>query len=123
MYSFKFEDKRPDLIRKMVAIDVGGAMKPGPCAGLFIVSYQMWLLLAFVLGKPVGDFMSTSLARLFGAPSARRIAKASSCYPYYHVWKQVCSGGAPPDMMTTSPLLFIHGCSGVKKIVVSETET
>ena len=27
MYSFKFEDKRPDLVRKMVAIDVGGAIK------------------------------------------------------------------------------------------------
>lgn len=41
MYSFKFEAKRPDLVRKMVAIDVGGAMKPSVCGAILMVTYQV----------------------------------------------------------------------------------
>ena len=41
MYSFKFEAKRPDLVRKFVAIDVGGAMKPSVCGAMMMVTYQV----------------------------------------------------------------------------------
>lgn len=41
MYSFKFEAKRPDLVRKFVAIDVGGAMKPSVCGAMLMVTYQV----------------------------------------------------------------------------------
>lgn len=41
IYSFKFEAKRPDLVRKFVAIDVGGAMKPSVCGAVLMVTYQV----------------------------------------------------------------------------------
>lgn len=41
MYSFKFEAKRPDLVRKMVAVDVGGAVKPSVIGAVLMVTYQV----------------------------------------------------------------------------------
>lgn len=117
MYSFKFAEKRPDLVRKMVAIDVGGAMKPGPLGAFCIVSYQVWLIMAFLCGKPVGNWMSGGFAGLIDAPNGSRIAKASSCYPYYHVWKAIIKQGSK-SMLPECPLLFIHGRAGIKKIMV-----
>lgn len=105
----------------MVAIDVGGAMKPGPLGAMCMISYQMWLILAFLAGKPIGNWMAGGFARLIDAPNGRRIAKASSCYPYYQVWKHAIRHGAG-SMMPDCPLMFIHGRAGMKKIMVSVRE-
>ncbi|CAB1119295.1 unnamed protein product [Ectocarpus sp. CCAP 1310/34] len=118
MYSFKFEAKRPDLVRKMVAIDVGGAMKPSICGAMLMVTYQLWLCAAFFLGRPIGDGIARSFAWLMGSPSGARIARASTCYPYYHTWKHIlCSGEKVRPMMPKCPLMFLHGTAGVKKIM------
>lgn len=55
-----------------------------------------------------------------GSPSGARIARASTCYPYYHTWKHIlCSGEKVRPMMPQCPLMFLHGTAGVKKIMVS----
>lgn len=112
------EAKRPELVHKMVTIDIGGAIKPSPLALLFIVSYQLWLVVAFALGGPVGDFMAKSFAWLAGAPAWNRVARASVCYLYYHWWDKVIRGGVPKAMTPQCPLLFLYGCIGAKKILV-----
>lgn len=121
IYSYMMEDRRPELVRKIVAMDVGGVVKPGVLEGLMFVCYQMWLLLAFNLGKPVGDAMARTFARKIGAPSAARIATASSCYPYYHTWKDLVRGKKPKAMMPKCPLLFLYGRTGLKKYLVRTT--
>lgn len=85
MYSFKFEAKRPDLVRKMVAIDVGGAMKPSVGGAILMVTYQLWLCAAFLLGRPIGDVIARTFARILGSPSGARLARASTCYPYVRI--------------------------------------
>ena len=119
MYSFKFEAKRPDLVRKMVAIDVGGAIKPSVCGALLMVSYQLSLCLAFLLGRPIGDGLARMFACILGSPSGARIARAATCYPYYYTWKHLlCSGEKPKAMMPQCPLMFLYGTAGVKKVLV-----
>ena len=120
LYSFILEKKRPDLVRKMVAIDVGGAIEFKPLQLLCIMSYHFWLIIAFVVGGPIGDAMAQSFAWLVGAPFRSNVAKASVCYPYYHWWKQkLCRGPKVGAMVPEVPLLFLYGTSGPKAAVVS----
>lgn len=119
MFAFMLEAKRPELVQKMVAIDVGGVIKPGPLEFLVICSYQLWLAVAFLLGGPVGDFMAKSFAWLAGAPAWNRVARGAVCYPYYHWWDKVYRGEKVKGMMPQCPLLFLYGCTGAKKILVS----
>lgn len=73
-----------------------------------------------MLGRPIGDGIARSFAWLLGSPSGARIARASTCYPYYHTWKHLlCSGEKVRPMMPQCPLMFLHGTAGVKKVMVS----
>lgn len=114
------EKKRPDLVSKIVAIDVGGAVEPGKLALFVIISYHLWLILAFVIGGPVGDAMAWSFARLVRAPLAGRIATASAGYPYYYWWKRKLSKTEDKikTMTPNVPVLFLYGTAGVKKYMV-----
>lgn len=76
--------------------------------------------MAFLLGRPIGDGIARFFAWLLGSPSGARIARASTCYPYYHTWKNLlCSGEKVRPMMPQCPLMFLHGTAGVKKVMVS----
>ena len=121
MYSYMLEKKRPDLVRRMVAIDIGGVLKPPPLGAIFIVSYHLWLITAFLLGGPIGNAMSRAFAWLARAPLRSRVARASVGYPYYHLWKRKLSKTEEdvPPMMPEVPLLFLYGTAGVKKTLVS----
>lgn len=89
-----------------------------PCINT--IPSQLWLCLAFVVGRPIGDGIARSFAWLLGSPSGSRIARASTCYPYYHTWKHIlCSGEKVRPMMPQCPLMFLHGTAGVKKLMVS----
>ncbi|CAM9573442.1 unnamed protein product, partial [Hapterophycus canaliculatus] len=103
----------------MVAIDVGGAVEPNFLGLLVIISYHMWLIAAFRIGGVVGDTMARSFAWLVGAPSGARVAKARSCYPYYHWWKRRFDKNQEPikDLMPDAPLLFLYGTAGYKRLL------
>lgn len=80
---------------------------------------QLWLCLAFVVGRPIGDGIARFFAWVLGSPSGARVARASTCYPYYHTWKHIlCSGEKVRPMMPQCPLMFLHGTAGVKKFMV-----
>lgn len=84
-YSHKLEAKRPELVREMVTIDVGGAIKPGVIGGIILITYQLWLAAAFLIGPPIGDVMARFFAWVCSTPSGGRVARASTCYPYYNM--------------------------------------
>ncbi|CAM9748572.1 unnamed protein product [Laminaria digitata] len=121
IYSFMLEKKRPDLVRRMVAIDIGGVLKVPPLALFIIALYHSWLIISFLLGGPIGDAMSRAFAWLVGAPLRARVARASVGYPYYHWWKRKFSKDEEnvPPMMPKVPLLFLYGTAGAKKFLVS----
>ncbi|CAM9811986.1 unnamed protein product [Ectocarpus sp. 4 AP-2014] len=117
-FSFMVEKKRPELVKRMVAIDVGGAVEPG-LGSLIIMSYHLWLIAAFRIGGPIGDVMARSFARLVGAPAGARVATARSCNPYYHYWKRKLDKSQEPmgNLMPRAPLLFAYGSAGYKRVM------
>eukprot|EP00904_Undaria_pinnatifida_P004312 jgi/Undpi1/13882/HiC_scaffold_9.g03533.m1 len=117
MFSFMVEKKRPDLVRRIVALDVGGAFDLSLRTYSLIACYHLWLIVAFLVGGPIGDAMSRSFARLVGAPLGPRVANANVCYLYYHWWRMRFSkiDETVDSMMPTGPVLFLYGTSGYKK--------
>lgn len=114
------EKDRPGLVKKMVAMDVGGGLSWWPSLSLLLIAmYQVWLVLAFLIGGPFGDLMAKSFARVVGAPSASTVARASVCYPYFHFWKaqmRTCFGLGP--YTPVCPVLYMYGTRGAKKLMV-----
>lgn len=114
------EKRRPELIKKIVALDVGGAVEPSPAGLVIIVSYHLWLIAAFRVGGVVGDTMARTFARLVGAPDAARVATATSCYPYYHWWKRKLDKSQEQiqALVPEAPVLFLYGTAGYKSYLV-----
>ena len=103
----------PELVSRVVGLDVAPHFTPSVGGALGIVAYQSWLFWAFTFGGPVGNWMTRRFATLFNVPHARtRTLDASMNYPYRNVWADLFSGRA--DKLTkgywpTCPLLFIYG--------------
>ncbi|CBN74508.1 short chain dehydrogenase [Ectocarpus siliculosus] len=118
-YAFMLEKNRPDLVKKLVALDVGGGLSFWPSLSLLSIAlYQTYLMVAFLIGGRIGDAMARGFARLAGAPAASTVARASVCYPYIHFWKsqiQTCLGMGP--FMPRCPVLFMYGSAGMKKLM------
>lgn len=122
-YGYNLEEKRPDLVRKFVALDIGGHFIPdGLFARLFMATYQLFLAFAFLFGRPLGDLMARGLVALSEAENGR-IARASTCYPYYQMWKLMILNGGPKKMVPQCPVLFIYGCNEPKTVLVRYTSS
>ncbi|CAM9774310.1 unnamed protein product [Discosporangium mesarthrocarpum] len=106
IYGLAVEKQCPQLVSKVVALDVGGQMKPTLLEAILIVAYQFWLALAFLLGRPIGDFMTRVLA-----PEG----KASICYPYFRTWAEILRLKPPGPFLPKCPVLFAYGGKGFKK--------
>ena len=122
-YAVLYYALRPDLVRKMVIIDVGGAPEYTPLGFLCIISFHLWLITAFVLDGPIGDAMAQFVAWLVRAPAHSNVARASMCYPYYQWWKSRLSKDKSDTkdvlpVMPGAPLLFLYGVAGSKAVLV-----
>ncbi|CAM9191069.1 unnamed protein product [Scytosiphon promiscuus] len=117
--AYMVERARPGLVKKMVPMDVGGGLSWWPSLSLMLIAtYQIFLMVAFLIGGHVGDLMARWFARLVGAPSASNVAKASVCYPYFHFWKAqtlTCLGMGPYTPLC--PVLYMYGTRGAKKLM------
>lgn len=89
-----FEKKYPELVSRMIALDVGHLnIRESPLREkLFIVLYQLWLVLAFLVWAPIGNLMTRAFAAFMKAPRPRSEIFARMNYPYYHFWKRVLTG-------------------------------
>ncbi len=89
---YLYEQKYPERVRTMVAMDVGGHFEPSTFrdAALF-VSYQ-WALASFwLIGgaiPAVGTGLTRLLARLLNVPARQADSVRSRCnYPYFYFWR------------------------------------
>jgi pimeloyl-ACP methyl ester carboxylesterase len=104
--------RHPDLVARIAGLDVAPHVEPGPGAMLGIIAYQWWLIGAFVLDGPIGDWMTRSLAKGIGAPLPREQINSWMNYPYRNVWRDILNGrarGQTVDYWPRVPLLFVYG--------------
>jgi pimeloyl-ACP methyl ester carboxylesterase len=104
--------RNPDLVARVASLDVAPHVEPSPGAMLGIIAYQWWLIGAFVLGGPIGDWMTRSLAAAMGAPMPSAQINSWMNYPYRNAWRDILSGRAreqTEDYWPAVPLLFVYG--------------
>lgn len=89
---YLLERAHPELIARMVALDVGGHAKPGSFREvLFIIGYQWTLIFCWLMGGVLpllGNVLSRALARLIRVPRRQQAELKSRCnYPYFYFWR------------------------------------
>ena len=54
----------------------------------YVVAYQMYLIIAFIIGGPIGKFMTQAAMNFFkhNPPYATKV-NSSQNYPYYYLWR------------------------------------
>ena len=140
VYGYLFEQQYPHLLRKMVALDVGGlAGEQANWLGyLMIPFYQLNLALAFMLcqipgiGVLLGKVWSRltftllgSLANLYtpsgctlSGPSRQTQFSPFQNYPYFYAWKEIFLKGrsqlSGEGFRPLCPLLYVYGGKGIK---------
>lgn len=105
--------RHPELVERVVGIDVAPHFKPTALGALGIVTYQSWLYGAFMLGGPAGDRMTRAFAKIAKMPNAaERPLTAWMNYPYRNIWADLFSGRAAKltkGYFPKCPLLFLYG--------------
>jgi pimeloyl-ACP methyl ester carboxylesterase len=116
VFGYHFASRHPELVRRVIGVDVGDAGSRRHVAGLsfkakmMFVAYQWWLALAWRLGGPLGDRMARWMARLARAPAPQRDIGATMGYPYAMYWFGVAGGfGALRPFDPQVPMLFLYG--------------
>jgi cis-3-alkyl-4-acyloxetan-2-one decarboxylase len=103
---------RPELVSRVAGVDVAPHYKPSFLGVLGIMAYQWWLLAAFVVGGPIGDWMTRRFAELAHAPADPVRLNAWMNYPYRNVWGDMFAGRyrkLTEGYWPTCPLLFVYG--------------
>ena len=91
-WSYRLHMRHPELVSRMVALDIGPVVKPNPREAALIAAYQWWLIAAFALGGPLGDAMTRGFARFGKAPRQGAAIGAQLNYPYFYLWKEMLTG-------------------------------
>lgn len=102
----------PEVVARVAGLDVAPHYEPGARALLGIVAYQWWLLGAFVVGGPVGNWMTRRSAKLLGAPADEARIDARMNYPYRNAWADILTGRIrrlTEGYWPRCPLLFVYG--------------
>jgi pimeloyl-ACP methyl ester carboxylesterase len=111
--TYLVEKNRPDLIEKLVTMDVGGHLKPSSLAhSLFILGYQWWLVVAYILGGPLGAWMTRWMSAV-GRTPRRKNVHAKMNYPYFYYWRGILfkkyRKGLLGKYRPTRPILYLYG--------------
>lgn len=119
-FAYMLEKRRPNLVHKLVALDIGGGLSFWPSLNtLLFVIYQSYLVLAFLIGGPIGNVMSSVFCRYGNVPKAcSNVGRSSVCYVYFHFWKAFITGVDVGPYTPRCPVLFMYGTTGSKRWVV-----
>lgn len=86
LFSYWFDQKYPNYITEIITLDVGLGTKPKP----FMVFYQVFLAIAYMIGGFIGNAMTKKMVDYFGyKPSCYQRIDSSWNYPYYYIWKRI----------------------------------
>lgn len=115
---YMFEKAYPESVRKMVALDIGGHVKPTTLkAASLMMGYQWTLIACWLIGgviPPAGDWLSRRFARVMGVPrpQAGRVRSRFN-YPYFFLWSGVLLPWARANLLgyyrPQCPVLFVYG--------------
>jgi pimeloyl-ACP methyl ester carboxylesterase len=116
VFGYQFASHYPQLVKRVIGVDVGDAGSRGNLAELsikaklIVVTYQWWLAVAWRIGGPLGDRMARWMARLARAPAPPQDIGAAMGYPYAIRWFGVRGGfGALRPFDPQVPMLFLYG--------------
>jgi pimeloyl-ACP methyl ester carboxylesterase len=111
-WTYLLHHRHPELVGRLVALDIGAYMKPTPREIAYIMAYQWWLAAAFIAGGAVGDRMTRAFARLAKTPKQGTELNSRMNYPYLYTWRDIFTGRAGKQLRgyrPKVPLLFIYG--------------
>ena len=115
-FGYQFAMRRPELVSKIVGVDIGDAgtrahrRSLSAKAKAMIFAYQMWLAIAWRIAGRAGDWMTLWMARTIGCRSDPRFIDSRMDYPYYIAW--FGAHGSYRDMVRfdpPAPMLFVYG--------------
>lgn len=108
----------PQLVARVVALDVGGHMKSATLkASLFVIGYQWTLVFCWLVGgvvPPLGNVLSRWLGRLIRVPRRQQAELRSRCnYPYFYFWRGMLLPRWKSSLLgyyqPTCPVLYLYG--------------
>lgn len=114
--AYLIEQKRPDLVDKLITMDIGGHFAPSSVGhALFMMSYQLWLIGGFFLGKIVpalGDWMTGFMSKTVRAPRGTDVTHRMN-YLYFYIWRAMLFRKNKSSLLLryrpTKPLLYLYG--------------
>ena len=115
---YMLEKAYPESVLKMVALDIGGHVRPATVKeASFMMGYQWTLIACWLIGgviPPAGDWLSRKFAGALGVPrtQAERVHSRFN-YPYFYLWSGVLFPWARKNLLgyykPRCPVLFIYG--------------
>jgi len=116
LYGYQFAMRRPELVSRIIGVDIGDAgsgahrRELGIRAKLMALAYQLWLAVAWKLGGALGDRMARAMAGAMRCPAPPQAIGAQMGYPYAVQWFGVKGGFRdlrPFDPQV--PMLYLYG--------------
>jgi pimeloyl-ACP methyl ester carboxylesterase len=116
LFGYQFAMRHPQLVERVIGVDIGDAGSRGNRAELgirgklMVIAYQLWLALAWRIGGRLGDAMARRMARVLRCPADPKTIGAHMGYPYAVRWLGAAGGmhglrAYEPQV----PMLFLYG--------------
>lgn len=116
--SYNFDKKYPGYLSEMMTLDVGLGFDSSILGSLYILAYQMFLTLAFLIWRPIGDLMTKLFVKLISGknytPKNASSINASYNYFYFYLWKGIFLSliGRKPRILAqykkSCPLVYVY---------------
>ncbi len=115
VFGYAFAAQHPELVAKIVGVDIGDAGSRAHLRSLrfvdklMIAAYQGWLAIAWWLGGRAGEWMTRWMARALHCPSDPAFIGSQMNYPYHRQWT---GGAAQPEaagFVPACPMLYVYG--------------
>lgn len=115
---YLLDQSHPELSNRIITMDVGAHFKASSFAhGVFMLSYQGWLVAAFLVGsvmRPLGNAMTRALSNLFRTPRREKV-EARMNYMYFYMWRGLLLKHYRKRHLAKykieKPLLYLFGAS------------
>ncbi len=111
-WSYIVHHRHPELIARLVGLDVAPHIKPSAQELVLIATYQGLLASAFSIGGALGDWMTRKMARLLGAPGRPETIGHAMNFPYRNSVYEAAHGGFGQHTRgywPTVPTLYAYG--------------
>jgi pimeloyl-ACP methyl ester carboxylesterase len=116
VFGYQFALRHPQLVARVIGIDVGDAgsrdnlAELGIKGRLLVLAYQLWLATAWRIGGALGDRMARFAARVLRCPVEPDQIHAHMGYPYAMRWFGIAGGLRGARVFHPHvPMLYLYG--------------